>query len=324
MNCQEIQDLLPVYAMDALRAQGADAPAGGRGAAQAAGGQAAQAAVADTLEAPEREAIESHLAGGCTACAAALAEAQAMIRQIGLSLDPVEPPPYLLPKLMRQIDEASEANSEGAGTSSLPIQQWSGAGRPGAFAGWVIFSSVIAAGLAMFLTHRVMMQTIGDQRHTIAALNMEVQSRDLLLQMQAQTFEARLQQAQQKSQAVQVALDQTTHWLEQPSFPLAPVAKNSAAAGKLYIDKRNAQWMLATSNLPKLSPGKTYELWFLPTSGAPVRAGIFDVDAHGTGTVIVNVPDNISPIAKAAVTDEPAGGTDAPTGSLQIAGAVND
>jgi anti-sigma-K factor RskA len=316
VNCQEIQDLLPVYAMDALRAQGADvagpSPAGMR---------AAQSAVADALEAPEREAIEAHLATGCTACAAALAEAQAMIGQIGLTLDPVEPPAYLLPKLMKQIEQASN-HDEKSGASSLPIQQWSGAGRSGAFAGWVIFGAVIAAGLAMFLTHRVMMQTVDDQQRAIASLNMQVKTRDMLLQMQAETYEAKLQQAQQKSQAVQVALDETTHWLNQPSFSLASVPKNGAAAGKVYVDKQSSQWMLATSNLPKLSPGKTYELWFLPASGAPVRAGIFDVNANGSGTVIVNVPDNIGPIAKAAVTDEPAGGTSAPTGSLQIAGAV--
>ena len=53
-----------------------------------------------------------------------------------------------------------------------------------------------------------------------------------------------------------------------------------------------------------------------------MRSKTFNVDSSGSASLIVQVPTDIGPIALAAITDEPVGGVDAPTGKIQLAGKV--
>jgi len=49
---------------------------------------------------------------------------------------------------------------------------------------------------------------------------------------------------------------------------------------------------------------------------------MFNVDDKGRGSMVVDVPANMNNVAVAAVTDEPMGGMDQPTGHVQLAGQV--
>jgi anti-sigma-K factor RskA len=74
------------------------------------------------------------------------------------------------------------------------------------------------------------------------------------------------------------------------------------------------------ANLPVLPPGKTYQLWLVPTEGSPISAGVFPTDVHGNGEVVLP-PLRSGIIAKAfAVTIEPAGGVSQPTGPKVLIG----
>ncbi len=80
----------------------------------------------------------------------------------------------------------------------------------------------------------------------------------------------------------------------------------------IYVRDRSSLVFLAT-NLPALPPGKAYELWLIPVSGAPVPAGVFKPDVHGSATVL-NPPLPPRAEAKAfAITMEPEQGSPAPT-----------
>ena len=50
--------------------------------------------------------------------------------------------------------------------------------------------------------------------------------------------------------------------------------------------------------------------------------GTFDVDATGSATHRVAVPEDVGTIVAAAVTDEPVGGVPQPTGTIRLLGAV--
>ena len=80
----------------------------------------------------------------------------------------------------------------------------------------------------------------------------------------------------------------------------------------LYVPRSGALVFLA-NNLPAIPPQKVYELWLIPTSGAPVPAGLFKPDAHGAAAVIrPPLPTGLE--AKAfAITIEPEAGSSAPT-----------
>ena len=88
----------------------------------------------------------------------------------------------------------------------------------------------------------------------------------------------------------------------------------------IYVRDRSRLIFLA-SNMPKLAPDKAYELWLIPAQGAPIPAGVFKPDAHGSATVI-NPPLPGGVEAKAfAITVEPAAGSATPTMPIAMVGA---
>ena len=88
----------------------------------------------------------------------------------------------------------------------------------------------------------------------------------------------------------------------------------------IYVRDRSSLIFLA-SNMPVLPPQKAYELWLIPTNGAPIPAGVFKPDARGSATVIEpQLPAGAE--AKAfAITVEPEQGSSTPTMPIVMMGA---
>ena len=88
----------------------------------------------------------------------------------------------------------------------------------------------------------------------------------------------------------------------------------------IYVRDRSSLIFLA-SNMPALPPQKAYELWLIPTNGAPIPAGVFKPDARGSATVIEPpLPAGVE--AKAfAITVEPEQGSTTPTMPIVMMGA---
>ncbi len=101
---------------------------------------------------------------------------------------------------------------------------------------------------------------------------------------------------------------------------LVPAKSHPQPQGKvIYVRDRSSLIFLA-SNLPSVPSQKAYELWLIPTQGAPIPAGVFKPDAKGSATV-VNPPLPVGVEAKAfAITVEPEGGSNAPTSTPFLVG----
>jgi len=88
----------------------------------------------------------------------------------------------------------------------------------------------------------------------------------------------------------------------------------------IYVKDRSSLIFIA-NNMPALPPQKAYELWLIPASGAPIPAGVFKPDAHGSATV-VNPPLPTGVEAKAfAITVEGEQGATTPTMPIVMSGA---
>ena len=85
------------------------------------------------------------------------------------------------------------------------------------------------------------------------------------------------------------------------------------ARGRIFADELARQWRVYVENLPAVSNDRIYELWFVPAAGNPVRAEIFNTDANGSAMFELPIPPGIGMLKAAAVTIEPAGGSDLPT-----------
>jgi anti-sigma-K factor RskA len=90
--------------------------------------------------------------------------------------------------------------------------------------------------------------------------------------------------------------------------------------GKVFYLRNRSSLVLLANNLPALAPQKAYELWLIPTSGAPIAAGVFKPDAHGSASV-VNPPLPTGTEAKAfAITVENEAGATTPTMPIVMMG----
>jgi anti-sigma-K factor RskA len=91
--------------------------------------------------------------------------------------------------------------------------------------------------------------------------------------------------------------------------------------GKVMYVKDRASLIFLASNMPMPPSQKAYELWLIPMKGAPMPAGMFKPDAHGSAMVI-NPPLPAGMEAKTfAVTIEPETGSSTPTMPIVMVGS---
>ncbi len=276
----------------------------------------------DALEATEAEEMRQHLQSGCPACAGSLAEAQAVASSLPLALDPVTPPPQAKARLMQRIEMAQmsvpilaplpkpENRPENREASrpqgdSLPLRLFR-----------LFVPAAVAAGLAIIATHAVMNQKLTDLQQHAAALEHEEQT--LLTTTLNQGQQLALLKSRFHSQTQVVEL------LQSPDLKLVhldPTKLQPHAVANLLWDQKQQQWAIVTFGMTPAAPGETYELWFVPVTGAPVAAGTFDVDSSGNGSLCVAIPPGIGPLKMAAVTNEK-GRVEQPRGSFQVAGSL--
>jgi anti-sigma-K factor RskA len=90
--------------------------------------------------------------------------------------------------------------------------------------------------------------------------------------------------------------------------------------GKAFYLRNRGSLVFMANNLAPLPPQKAYELWLIPAQGAPIPAGVFKPDAHGSATV-VNPPLPAGTEAKAfAITVENETGATSPTMPIVMMG----
>jgi anti-sigma-K factor RskA len=283
--------------------------------------------VADALDAAERQELRAHLAGGCPACAGALAEAQATFAAMPLALDPVVPSPIAKARLMQRIDQSTKASN--AANDCLPDNLATRLFR-------ILVPAAVAAGLAIVVTHAVVMKKLQPDlmRGDAAQQMLGLESR------QVQELLAKLDTMKQENVKLLLARDQTIQSLQEQLagqthlvdmlrtpdmkvMPLGPPLNSPLqpnAVARIIADEKSQQWLLITAGMSQQPPGKTYEMWFITPDQKKFPGPTFNVDEKGMGTVVAKVPQNIGPIALAAVTDEVTGGVPQPKGEIQLVG----
>jgi len=107
---------------------------------------------------------------------------------------------------------------------------------------------------------------------------------------------------------------------EAQRITLVAVRTRPQPQGKAFYLRNRSSLVFVANNMPSLPPQKAYELWLIPASGAPIPAGVFKPDAHGSATV-VNPPLPSGTEAKAfAITVENETGATSPTMPILMMG----
>lgn len=111
----------------------------------------------------------------------------------------------------------------------------------------------------------------------------------------------------------------------QPGVEMYSMAADTAAPGswgRVYLTHDGKQTGVTVRGLPQLTQGHVYQLWFRRDDQSRVSVGTFTVDASGAAVLVTTVPRSDRPYVSCGVTEEPHGGSPAPTGPRVLASGV--
>jgi anti-sigma-K factor RskA len=234
------------------------------------------------LQGEERVALEKHLEG-CGGCRRELEQLRGDMALMALSVAGPAPPRRARQRLIEAVAREPRRAAAPARRSWLTLVPW-----------------VAAAALALGLV-------------ALWLQNSDLERQIAGLQSESAQQQAELQRAREVVSTL-TATDAMRVTLVAAKTPPQPQGR------AIYVRDRSSLIFLA-SNFPGLPTQKAYELWLIPTNGAPIPAGVFKPDAHGSA-VVVNPPLPAGVQAKAfAITVEPESGSSAPTMPILMVGA---
>lgn len=143
------------------------------------------------------------------------------------------------------------------------------------------------------------------------------------LERQTATLTDQLEAVRSSLGNAQLALarfDSMAAALSGPNVQLATLTGDADPSLRLVWNRERDLLLVAAQNLPPLPEGRTYQLWGIRGSEAPVSLGTFDTGA--SGDALVTLPADLTEdYDVSAVTEEPDGGSLQPTTTPFLVGA---
>jgi anti-sigma-K factor RskA len=239
------------------------------------------------LEGDETTSLEKHLEE-CASCRRELDQLRGDAALLALSASGPRPPARAQARLMEAI--AKEPR----------VQRVSAAGPGSALRWWAVWGW--PAAVVMIVVAAVVWNQNAKLKSSFAALYELSEQQRLELEQARHVVDTLTAQDVQRVDVMPVGL------------------KQPPPQGKAIYSRQNNGLIFVASNLLALPAHKAYELWIIPTKGAPIPAGVFKPDAHG-GAMVINPPIPAGVEAKAfAITIEPEQGSTTPTMPIVMLG----
>jgi anti-sigma-K factor RskA len=249
----------------------------------------------------EAAALQAHVSG-CEECSANLAAARGDAALLAFAVKQDAPAGTIKAELMARVRANREAERRVAWPAKPAEADRDIAARKpvlgSSWWNWVLVPAALALALVSF--------ALSWQNRRIAAE----------LQKERQAAEAMVHDREQIEKLVGV--------LASPDTVTVKLAGTSDAANASGVVKFNAKIgiVLYSADLPALPKDKSYQMWLVPTNGAPISAGLLGPGGHSWGSMwTAEVPAN-TPAKAFAVTIEPVGGAPQPTGPKVLLGAA--
>jgi len=274
-----------------------------------------------SAEPAEAAEFQAHLARGCPLCAGALAEAEATLHQLPLALKTIAAPAGAWESIESRLSLREQLEP---GTDSVPAvltAPFTPPKRSTAWIGWAVAAAVaIAIGIPLWNAQ----QQLASDKNQIATLRSQTESiKDLQgkvddLNTQLTTLRNQNEQNRLQLASYQQEVDLMMH---ADSFAVASPEQKDAQ-GRLFWDKNGKTLTLCVSKAQNIPDGKTYQLWILPKDGKPIPRETVSPDKSGLLMLTTKIPDDAAAFTGAAVTIEPAGGSQTPTMPIQFVANV--
>jgi hypothetical protein len=254
------------------------------------------------LTSEESAAVRLHLSE-CAGCRKELAEVAGDLALVAMSVEQHEVPEGARQRFIDRIATADPGSEQPARAPVVPITLQKRAARAASWIPWAAVAAMLIVSVALGVT--------------ISVLNQQLQTEDALLRREERLIQAR----NAENLKARALLDVLTAPGAQRVLLTAGKTPPAPSARAVYLASRGAL-VLQANNMQPLPENKTYELWVIPSSGAPVPAGLFRPDSTGSASVVLPaIPRGIQ--AKAfGITIENAGGSNTPTAPIILSGAA--
>lgn len=263
----------------------------------------------------EARAFDVHLRDGCPACDFELKQFDEVVGLLGVAVEPVAPSGYVRDLLAMRIQrEPFEAPAPTASVipfpeqpviSQAPVRASSTVVRP--WLPWAVAAAFLLAFVFSFTAWRTSRSALQAQLD---------QDRDATSAVLDENAELK-----QRLSNTSTELEQINSVLTSASWQVIPLKGQEPApdsSATIYWDVQGNRWVV-TADLPPAPEGKVYQLWFV-TPQAKISAGLIHPDQSGHGFIALQFPPDIGPIAAAAITLEPEGGSEQPTTAIYVMG----
>lgn len=238
------------------------------------------------LDGAEKQTLEAHLRA-CPYCQQQLAAARQRTALMGLAAPAAAPRPQVKAALMDKVRAEKRAPITQTAPPKLGKKRWG-----------LRFS--LGFGLATAM---------------LAFATYELAKQDLDRGKQLKQLQAQLS----NDAAALQAMGQVTGAPDSAQITLQQQAGGPPGQAHMLYNARMGLGVYSGQIAPAPS-GKSYQLWLVPASGAPVSAGLVDANQQN-GAVVVRLSPGLAPKAF-AVTLEPFGGRPQPTGPMVLVGSA--
>jgi anti-sigma-K factor RskA len=285
---QRIEELLPLYALDALTDE-------------------------------EKDLVETYLREHPEA-RQQIEEMENAVSALPYGVPPVEPSPRSKEALMARVAADQRATSSTPKQASRPRVMRLG----NIFQAFSMGVAIVAIVWAVILNTQLsqLRNEVSTLRNAIVAQANSLEQINELRNEVSTLRKAVVAQANSLEQINQ-SVDQINAKLPQeiPSTVLTISLKGTdvqpQAQGQLIVDPNSESAVLVMSGLDQLEAGKTYQVWLID-GGTPVSAGLLTVDENGQGVFIVTSEAAIGSFNALGISIEPEGGSPQPTGDIVV------
>lgn len=276
-----------------------------------------------SLDGEDARAMAVHLAEGCDECHAELPSFREALATMAISEAGDGPSDRIWQRLQSRLagGEAETVAPAGIAQDRPGGCAIDRAARPGVSRGWRV-AAVAAASIGAI----ALAVTNSNYASKIAATHQQDSARIAALSRQARSLADKLEDRSRELATLreQVSIsEQLTQAVLAPDarmIRLAPLAPAPDAAGLVAVTPSRHHAVLQVAGLPTPPPGKEYELWWIGSKSGAVKAALFAPTTRGDATVSSALPPAGEQLLASAITLEPAGGVDKPTGAMYLKG----
>lgn len=272
------------------------------------------------LDAGEANALEAHLAT-CADCRAELASWRDTAAVLAYSVPLVEPPTALRSRLLESVsalkatiparvvehqrdsvgDVAPQPKPSSTPANVIPFAERA---RPR----WSRAEKFVAIAASLAFVAVLIVMSVG------------LKVRNMGMESELRKLNGELQQAQEQLKHEQEIIAMFTA-PDTKVMPLKGTEMAPQASARLAYNKAGSAMMIV-NGLQPAPAGKDYQIWFI-VDGKPMPGGVFQPDAKGHVEMRAQLPAPALAASAFAITLEPQGGTQAPTGEKYLLSATS-